>query len=454
MPTPSTPTLHRFNFRETEHRRSGTSYQEVGSVTAESEARLRRRLQLTSQEHELERRQTQELKIQVERLQDMVKYNRAGRKRAERQLTEALDTVQDVQATSNAWKSRCDFLEQSKEQSEKKLESCMSQLRQMQLSSFQQVQSAWSPEEDQSLRELIMGFYKSIRLWATTYSIESFAEIIGTETEGLEALLAELGSVSTFTDLGSLINFEHPFLFTAALLSTHLYDHIFNNPFFVIGASSNLEDGEKSSEALKELFFELSKVQGSSAQKWRAQLLRDLFPRPREAQPGKLIDIQGVSRNDFTILFEEIMDSFHCGYAGLLLRPDDESKEWSDCLSELENLVIEAVNLYARVQTQSAFFEWDVPGTVLGQPFTIDSPMMRPDRFHRLEDEEDRQHDGKLVKIVLNPTVRIYGDHDGDNLNKSRVLVKAAVYLEDDSPSTPEIKVEDQESWTLFRWRS
>lgn len=137
---------------------------------------------------------------------------------------------------------------------ERKLEECMGELRKMQLSSFQQAQTTWPPEEDGTVRELIASLYKSVRAWASTYSVESFSDIQGTDHRDLTDLLEDIQTVTTIINVDDLVEFEYPFLILAALLSEHLYDYIFNNPFFAFNNPED-QDSEKALSVGLNQFF-------------------------------------------------------------------------------------------------------------------------------------------------------------------------------------------------------
>lgn len=151
----------------------------------------------------------------------------------------------------------------------------------------------------------------------------------------------------------------------------------------------------------------------SEAHKWRAQSLRLLFPHPQDVQPGHLVQIQGIPPNNLAQIYTNVGAFFLSGAAALLLRHIEELEEEVVCRADLSDITLQAVNLYARVQTQGASFTWESSDLLLGRSFSIDSPVMKPDRFHRLDDEDDHTHDGELVSIVLSPTVVISGDQDG-----------------------------------------
>lgn len=142
---------------------------------------------------------------------------------------------------------------------ERKLEECMGELRKMQLSSFQQAQTTWPPEEDGTVRELIASLYKSVRAWASTYSVESLSDIQGTDHRDLTDLLEDMQAVTTITNVDDLVEFEYPFLILAALLSEHLYDYISNNPFFAFNNPEEQDSEKALSTGLNQFFKSIPK---------------------------------------------------------------------------------------------------------------------------------------------------------------------------------------------------
>lgn len=178
----------------------------------------------------------------------------------------------------------------------------------------------------------------------------------------------------------------------------------------------------------------------SEEHKWRAQSLRLLFPHPQDVQPGHLVQTQGIPPNNLAHIYTNVGAFFLSGATTLLLHHIEELEE-EVCRADLFDITLQAGNLYARVQTQGAYFTWESSDLLLGRSFSIDSPVMKPDRFHRLDDEDDHTHDGKLVSIVLSPTVVISGDQDGNSMQDGRILAKASVYLGNEPASM--VKEED-----------
>lgn len=90
----------------------------------------------------------------------------------------------------------------------------------------------WAPEEDSTNRELVTSLYKSVRTWASTYCVGFFSNAPWADERNLMRLIEDMKEVATISSVHELTGFGHLFLILAALLSEHLYDYIFNNPFF------------------------------------------------------------------------------------------------------------------------------------------------------------------------------------------------------------------------------
>ncbi|EKG21117.1 hypothetical protein MPH_01570 [Macrophomina phaseolina MS6] len=216
--------------------------------------------------------------------------------------------------------------------------------------------------------------------------------------------------VATISSVHELTGFGHLFLILAALLSEHLYDYIFNNPFFAF----NDPEDKRVQSRLRRYSEQVPFSHPRRAPARSAEMARSISKAPLPASPG-----YATRPHD--------------------LDARDSSKKPSRHI-ELHDIVVEASNLYASVQTQSASFVWQPSSTLLRKPFSIALAHMKPDRYHRLEDEEDPSHDGKPVLILLSPAIEIRGDCGGSNMQGCRILAKASVYL--DEKPVPEVKQE------------
>lgn len=107
-----------------------------------------------------------------------------------------------------------------------------------------------------------------------------------------------------------------------------------------------------------------------------------------------------------------------------------EKKEQEKFISELRDLVIRALRLFSRLQTQRADYFWHSPSELLCTGFDVHCPDLTVDRLVKLEDDEDESHNGKRIKLVVSPMVQKHGDSNGENFETTSIITKAVVFLE------------------------
>ncbi|OJD36464.1 kinesin heavy chain [Diplodia corticola] len=326
--------------------------------------------------------------------------------RAVSERATAEKTMRAMEEKISALEERNALLNSELDQVQGKLNSSIVDLRKAQLSSFKQTQTGWFVEEDSQVHHALTQLYKDVRYWAKAYAVKSlhlfrdFPGHLDTPTSNF------LSRVATFNSYDDFVGFKHPFLILAALVSEVLSTFVFNDYFW-------MHNGE-SANVLRDTFYRLCSANATDARTWRALLSRAVFPHPVDSLKSRYNHLMHVIRRDIASMFIRQMGQ------------DEDHR----CSLELQQLIIRAMKLSHRLQTQRADYVWCPPSDLLGTRFDVRSPKLAADRLVKLEDEDDKSHNGKNIQLVVSPAVEKFGDSNGENLDTSRFLTKAVVFLD------------------------
>ncbi|GME37480.1 Kinesin heavy chain [Neofusicoccum parvum] len=354
------------------------------------------------------------------------KLGEAYRKEVEEKETYKQKTA-ELQKQVTSLKEQRDASSQNLREVQAKLDLSVADLRKAQLSTFKQSQAGWFVEEDSKVRDSLLQLYKDVRSWAKKYSITSFIDFPKLTNQAWNDLGAAVRRVASFDSAAALLSFKHPFLILAGLLSDYINDLIFRSPFYIFYSIKNASEGNDNVRALEDLLRRLHHSDVSEANIWRAQLFKIIFHEPEghELQVGN-----GFSTKHLNSLLKFVAEKFVYGPASKFLREMGDEEE-HQCRTELLSIVQRAAKIHSRLLTQRAAFDWQRLHESLNQIFDVRSPLLAADRLHKLDDDEDESCNGKKVKVVVSPVVSVFGDGNGENLQSSRAILKAVVFLED-----------------------
>ncbi|KAF2137318.1 uncharacterized protein K452DRAFT_302076 [Aplosporella prunicola CBS 121167] len=343
----------------------------------------------------------------------------------------------DIEERILHYKQRNEYLEAQANHMQEKLDACMIELRSAQQTTFEKAKTVWAPEEDRTIRELIEELFKSVRAWSKKHcaAVSDWSHFEDEET--LKKLFCEIQVVADIPDMNALIEFKHPFLVLASLLSSHITEYIFRNPFLFLEDSQAIGTSSSPGYVLNNTFQRLSNANKSEAHSWRVEFLRVAFPSTTHNHFKQKTESPLANQEDPDCIYASMVDKFIYGSAYFFLNSLTGQEEAAR-KSDLHALFLRAGNINGRIQSQLTHFEWVYQGMLLNHPFSVHSLYMKADRFHKLEDDEDKSHDGDAVKIIVSPMVKVYGDSNGENYESGRLLVKAVVWLGD-----PDMKVQE-----------
>lgn len=121
------------------------------------------------------------------------------------------------------------------------------------------------------------------------------------------------------------------------------------------------------------------------------------------------------------------MSFFECFAA--FLSYDERTVE--ACFHGLSQIVATAAAINNHLATQRIWYVLESSTELLGQPFAASSKFAKAAPLNRLNDDEDTKCDGKPIRIALSPVLVAYGNSDGKDYDKHRVVVKAGVWVDD-----------------------
>ncbi|KAK7535589.1 hypothetical protein IWX49DRAFT_593936 [Phyllosticta citricarpa] len=344
----------------------------------------------------------------------------------EGELSNQQKNVERWKEHSNSFADKVQKLNEELEEANKKTESVAAQLRTIQLQALKQVQSGWTAVEDSKVRDAAENLQTKIRAWAKKYSAPSLREPLEKFGVNLTRFLQHLEPLAGFSGWESLVDFKHPFLIVVALLSEHLRVNLFGNPFHLVSFNGDYGAFSNDGSHLNSVYEKLLKDNVPRAQEFRNQLLRIYFPKSQLGQVG--LDSSLIHPEVPHKVYRDITMNF-CNWFASLLSLDEQTVQ--PCYEELLQIVLEAGTLNSHLVTQRTLYIWQSAAQFLGQGFTVSSPYVKADRLNRLNDEEDDKCDGKPIRIILGLVLSAYGNNDGEDYDKYRVLTKASVWIDD-----------------------
>ncbi|KAK8212739.1 hypothetical protein IWZ01DRAFT_541391 [Phyllosticta capitalensis] len=341
-------------------------------------------------------------------------------KKLEGRLSQQQGQIEGWQKNSDDFAAKVQKLNNQLEQANAKAEQAKAELKGFQLDAMEKAQNGWPAVEDSKVRDALQGLFAKVRAWSKKYSVSSM-------TVPLQRFAPDfLSTVADFPEDEALVNLKYPHLILAALVSEHLRLGVFANPFFVLSHIENEKDMPQRGEHLNDVFQKLLKVNEPEAHQFRIQVLRHFFPESQLDQLGQHSSL--VKWETPKKLLTDNTMSFFSSFAAFI-RIDDDS--WQPCYEGLFQIVAAAAAINNHLATQRIWYVWRGPSPLLGQPFAVSSEYARADRYNKLNDDEDTKCDGKPIRITLSPVLFAYGNSDGKDYDKHRVVVKASVWIDD-----------------------
>ena len=325
-------------------------------------------------------------------------------------------------------------------------------LREFQIKSFREMgKDSWTPMEDRIVREKLTEIHKDIEDWVEENCVESFRDVVvedltEEEEENLMNFLQRFTYIEEEKDSLSyqLSRWEarsmDPVLIQTAIITHMMYIFIFRNPFMALDGLVDLEQAESVSSSMtvtyqmlsscKHLLFFLWSpsqlmiclVNRKQAHRWRSQLMRILFPKPISG--GKFDGLEPVDENVTNHLRWKcemaVRELENSPYVAFL------KKEWSDEYREqMVEFWFQATEIFTQLQTQLPRASW--PDVTQNQYAGLGFNEQYAEA-HRSQAFGD-DYRGKRIEVIISPFVSLWGNEDGEQYDKERVVSKAVVLI-------------------------
>ncbi|OQO08882.1 hypothetical protein B0A48_05772 [Cryoendolithus antarcticus] len=311
--------------------------------------------------------------------------------------------------------------------SQKKNESQNEEICALQASSFSAMDSArWMPMDVGQIRGELEDLHASIWKLSRTYAADTW---LASERESSDPSLrldlrsslnhvVRFGSkgVEALDELTSIKRASQ--LCLAALISDHIAMTILESPFFFVADRNAFHDVWK--RALK--------YDPRKAALWRSDTLRLMNPLDLESESAK-IETAAIKQS-IDVTCENLATQYAKKLPEPLLRRL-ESSILEEFVQELVLAYQKAGSLSMRLWVQRPSLRCDYLADLAGVNFDIKSKILQAHSLHRIDDSEDHTHDGKWIKVVVQPAFRAAGTHEAEGYDQYQVWCPAVVYLDD-----------------------
>ncbi|KAK6428299.1 hypothetical protein LTR95_015559 [Oleoguttula sp. CCFEE 5521] len=328
--------------------------------------------------------------------------------------------------------------------SQKKNESQNEEICALQASSFSAMDSArWMPMDVGQIRGELEELHASIWKLSRTYAAEtwltperdsddpssrldlrsSLNHVVRFRSKGIEAL-DELASIKRASQLC-----------LAALISDHIAVTILECPFFFTADGQAFQNVWKRALRCRCYImacFVLSRLTKADDLKkaalWRSDTLRLMNPLHLESESAK-VETAAIKQS-----IDVTCQSFAMQYAKKIPEPLLRRLETSiheEFVQELVSVYQKAGNLSMRLWVQRPSLRCDYLADLAEVKFDIKSKILQAHSLHRIDDSEDHTHDGRLIKVVVQPAFRAAGTHEAEDYELSQVWCPAVVYLDE-----------------------
>ncbi|KAK8210718.1 hypothetical protein IWZ01DRAFT_482782 [Phyllosticta capitalensis] len=273
-----------------------------------------------------------------------------------------------------------DLIEEVKDR-QKELESTRAHIQFLQQREMMNyTRPGWRVEEDARVRHVLQELHTEMRFWAERYAVQSlsfFRDNAKNREVFRKTVLHDLEGVAKI-DLTTFRGLPHPFLLVFGLLSKHLIEHVFKNPFFLLSEQSQkTEERSSCGQCLEDVYRELLKGNKTDAHLFRTHLLRTIFSGPLHFTP---------SANK---LYDRIAEEFWWNKTVVLL--GNGAAQVSMLRDELTRIVIKAAAIRNWCSTQSISYEWHLESRHLDMPFYVRSPLVFADFCNGLDHSGEDQ---------------------------------------------------------------
>ncbi|KAM5360953.1 hypothetical protein ACJZ2D_013407 [Fusarium nematophilum] len=337
-------------------------------------------------------------------------------------------------------------------------------IREAQLAGIQQSsQAAWASEDESRLAETLGDLNINISRWVGKYRggvlrslgdkgeteiLDSWAAVTDLVRYGLPNWLFDPAEPASERILTAIL---------AALISRDLFMKTFGDPFFFLSSdAANNKQGEGQSTATKienkrdashvlvdrilksgtssfpggplrkgALELTLQPASPKEAHQWRAQAFRFLFPKASEAQPGVLNE----TLSSLELASASLAKTFVESPARHLMRALDQDMDKSECINSLKDLFYCAGELSITIQRCLPEIRVIDPKELIAQPFSVYEKSTEAHRAYGLIDDDDERWEGEAISLVMNPTIFLFGNDDGEGYGTGRVLLRSCVML-------------------------
>ncbi|OQO07647.1 hypothetical protein B0A48_07344 [Cryoendolithus antarcticus] len=298
--------------------------------------------------------------------------------------------------------------------SQRKIESQNEEIGALQASSFSAMDSArWMPMDVGQTRAELEDLHASIWKLSRTYAADTW---LASERESDDPSLrldlrSALNHVVRFGSKGvealdELTNVKRASqLCLAALISDHVAMTILESPFFFVADRKAFHDVWK--RALK--------YDPKKAALWRSDTLRLVNPLDLESESAK-IETAAIKQS-----IDVTCKNFATQYAKKIPEPllrRLESSIHEEFVQELVIVYQKAGTLSMRLWVQRPSLRCDYLADLADIKFDIRSKILQAHSLHRIDDSEDHTHDGKLIKVVVQPAFRAAGTHEAEGYDQ------------------------------------
>ncbi|KAI9890245.1 MAG: hypothetical protein M1814_004280 [Vezdaea aestivalis] len=325
-----------------------------------------------------------------------------------------------------------------------------SDFRIAQAGAFRSMQKAqWAAEDDSWVSGHFAKLESYLKSWSRDYAIDKLStmHLLDQADRGfIESLIrtvCQYGTERFLPPMPAKLDKKAASYILLALLTDFVFRNIIGDPFFFLEDHEKAAEGDQADPStifgikqrlsarqnLNGIYNTISKVNAKDASDWRFQTLRLLDP-PVTTEPSRdnalklrIKALRKETSQRFALLFRS-------SAAGTLLRrmeKDDTEK----CFKELGQLFSYAGELSFRLWTQRT--EMKVLGLteLKDRRFAIRSDLLEAHALHKLDDDEDESLDGCPIMAVISPAVVAFGNSDGSDGGRGKILIKATVWLDE-----------------------
>ncbi|KUJ06537.1 uncharacterized protein LY89DRAFT_790405 [Mollisia scopiformis] len=314
-------------------------------------------------------------------------------------------------------------------------------------------------DEERTIKGNFMNLHDEVRKWAKRWGSANFSVFENLSPEKKEIFLLELGKVVTLEDgcIPQCLTREEmstrtSVLCVSALLGRYICAEVLDAPFrplrslFDTATGDALDIAERQQISthsprvvlgdgfLEAVYQRLSDVNRSRAQVWRSDLMSILDPSSGSSVAANVLQTQEEAADRRAQAARDLTSTFLNTAVSVLL-PDVEPEQVVNRHEELQTIFRKSLDMAGRLWKQLTIVKCTYLEDLKQSAFNYDSDLMDAHAFHKLgfddEDEDEHRLDNHLVRIMVFPAIKAYGNSDGEKYTQDRVWGKAIVWLDE-----------------------